>query len=102
MEGRPAPDARDRDGVALFQQALRSAGYGLERMRVLLRSENDNLTPRPDEVPIVERLLPPRDRLADLLRLFLLLVDVPASRAADALAPLPVERAERLGIVTRH
>lgn len=67
----------------------------------MLHAEGDNLTPRPSDIPIVMRLLPPRDRLADLLRLFLLRLDIPAARAADALAPLPVERAERLGIVTR-
>lgn len=67
----------------------------------MLHAEGDNLTPRPSDVPIVVRLLPQRDRLADLLRLFLLRLDVPGAAAADALAPLPVERAERLGMVTR-
>jgi methylase of polypeptide subunit release factors len=95
------PDARDRDGIALLRRALVSASYDPDRMKVLLRSEGENLTPRPSEMPVVDRLLPPRDRLADLLRLFVLLLDVPAARAADALAPLPLERAERLGVITR-
>jgi len=69
-------------------------------MRAMLRSEGDNVTPRQEDVPIVSRLLPERDRLADLLRLFLLRLDVPAGRAADALAPLPVERAARMALVT--
>ncbi len=94
------PDATDRAGVALFQKALRSAGYHPDRMRVMLRAEGENLTPRPEDVPVVARLLPERDRLADLLRLFLLRLDVPTARAADALAPLPVERAVRLRVIT--
>ena len=94
------PSAADSGGVALFRQALRSASYEPDRMKVMLRAEGENVTPRPEDVPVVARLLPERDRLADLLRLFLLRLDVPAGRAADALAPLPVERATRLGLVT--
>jgi len=93
------PDSADGGGIALFRRALRSAGYRPDRMRVMLRSEGENVTPRPEDVPVVERLLPERDRLADLLRMFLLRLDIPAARAADALAPLPLERATRMRVV---
>ncbi len=96
------PDSGDRAGIALFRQALRSASYHPDRMRVMLRAEGENVTPRPEDVPVVARLLPERDRLADLLRLFLLRLDVPAARAADALGPLPLERATRLRLVTQE
>ncbi|HKW78194.1 MAG TPA: methyltransferase [Candidatus Limnocylindria bacterium] len=95
------PSATDRDGIGLLRQALRSAGYEPDRMAVMLRSETGSLTPRPQDVQVIVRYLPERDRLADLMKLFLLRLEIPAARAADALAPLPLERAERIGVVAR-
>ncbi len=94
-------DASDREGIALLRTALRSAGYGPDRMQVMLRAESDNLTPRPEDVPVVLRLLPERDRLANLMRLFLLGLPLEDARAADALAPLGLDRALHLGVVAR-
>ena len=71
-------------------------------MRLMLRAESANLTPRPEDVPVLLRLLPEGDRLADLLRLFLISIDLDAEHARRALAPLPLERAIAMGILTRE
>lgn len=67
----------------------------------MLHGEGESLTPRAADVPIVLRLLPDHDRLADLLRLFLLAVDIAETDARGALAPLSLERAESLGLIAR-
>ena len=94
-------DARDRDGITRLREALRTGGYEPQRMRPMLRADSDNLTPRPADIPIVVRMLPKRERLADLLRLFLLGLSVPLADARAALAPLTVEHALRLGVIHR-
>lgn len=95
-------DASDREGIAQLAAALKAAPYEPGRMRVVMRSENENLTPRPEDIPVLLRLLPRDDRLANLLRLFLIGATVDEARATEALAPLAVERAIRMGVVTRE
>ncbi|HEU5287833.1 MAG TPA: hypothetical protein VFV20_05470, partial [Candidatus Limnocylindria bacterium] len=94
-------DASDHEGIAQLGAALRTAGYTPDRMKVALRAEGDNLTPRSEDVAVVLRLLPERDRLADVIRLFLLGVALDETRVADALAPLTVDHGLRLGILER-
>ncbi len=94
-------DGSDREGITLLREAVVSAAYDPEHMRVMLRAEGERLTPRPEDVPVLLRLLPQDDRLADLLRLFLISVDVEAEHPRRALAPLPLERALRLGLLRR-
>jgi SAM-dependent methyltransferase len=96
-----ALDVKDREGIALLRDALRSAGYEPEHMRPMLHAEGDNLQPREADIPVVLRLLPEGDRLADLLRMFLLALEVHEAGAAAALAPLSLERALRLGVIER-
>ena len=94
-------DTQDREGIARLREALRSGGYEPQRIRPMLRADGDNLTPRPADIPIVTRLLPKGERLAGLLRLFLLGLAVPLADARAALAPLTIERALRLGVIRR-
>jgi hypothetical protein len=42
-------DAQDREGIARLRQALRAGGYEPQRMRPMLRADDENLTPRPAE-----------------------------------------------------
>ncbi|MEP6695116.1 MAG: methyltransferase [Chloroflexota bacterium] len=100
-EASVALDITDREAIAQFRSALASAKYDVEHMRPLLRAESNNITPRPTDIPIIVRMLPKGERLASLLRLFLLGLAVPRSEARAALAPLSVERALRLGVIRR-
>jgi SAM-dependent methyltransferase len=59
-----------------------------------------SLTPAPAEIPLTERRLPPGERITTIIRLFLLDPSVSRPDAATALAPLGVEDAEALGLVT--
>jgi SAM-dependent methyltransferase len=91
----------DRDGILQLREALRTASYDAEHMRPMLRADGDSLTPRPADIPIILRILPTGDRLASLLRLFLIGLSLSQAEARDALAPLSVERALRLGVIKR-
>ena len=95
-------DVADRDAIALFAKALQTAPYHPDQMRVAMRAESDSLTPRPEDVPVLMRLMSPDDRLANLLRLFLFGALVDEAHAAAALDPLPVDRAVSLGVVRRE
>jgi len=94
-------DTEDRAGIAKLGEVLRSAGYDAKRIRPMLRTDSDSLTPRPSDVPIIVRLLPKGAPLATLLRLFLLSLPVPLADARAALSPLTVAHSLRLGIVRR-
>lgn len=94
-------DVRDREGIAKLREALRTGGYEPARMRPMLRADDENITPRPTDIPVVTRLLPEGDALATLLRLFLLGLAVPLADARAALAPLSIEHALRLGVIRR-
>ena len=94
-------DAADHEGITLLRHALRSAAYDPDHLRPLLHAEGENVLPRPEDVPVVKRLLPAHDRLADLVRLFLLAEPTSEADAAAALAPLALERAIGLGVVAR-
>jgi hypothetical protein len=49
------PVSRARRASRHSGQAFRAAGHEPDRMRVMLHSESDDLTPRPNEVPVIER-----------------------------------------------
>jgi len=100
-DGSVTLDTTDRAGIQLLRETLGSAHYDTEHMRPMLRADGDSLTPRPADIPIIVRLLPKGERLASLMRLFLLGLAVPRSEALEALVPLSVERASRLGVIRR-
>ena len=92
-------EVEDREGIRLLRQALDSAHFDIAHIRPMLRADSDSLTPRADDIPIVVRLLPKGDRLASLIRLFVMGLSVSEADASAALAPVSVERALRLGVV---
>jgi len=92
-------DVKDREGIQLLREAFDSAHYDTAHIRPMLRADSDSLTPRAGDIPIVVRLLPKGDRLASLIRLFVMGLSVSHSDASAALAPVSVERALRLGVI---
>jgi methylase of polypeptide subunit release factors len=79
---------------------LDDAGYDQDTVQGLLSTEvassRDSL-----ELPLYLRLLPQGERVSSLVKLFLLGAEVAAREAADALAPVPLERLEAMGVLTR-
>ncbi len=94
-------DVADGAGIARLHDALVTGSYDVEHVRPLLRGEGDALGIRPSDIPIVERLLPAGERLATLMRLFMLGVATSEADARAGLGPLPLEAALRLGVVRR-
>ncbi len=92
-------DVSDREGIQRLREAFSTAQYDAPHIRPMLRADSDNLTLRPADLPIIVRLLAKDERLASLLRLFLLGIPVPDIEARAALAPVSVERAVRLGVI---
>ncbi len=94
-------DAADGASIAQLREALVTGNYDVDHVRPLLRGEGDALGIRPSDIPIVERLLPAGERLATLMRLFMLGVATSEADARVGLGPLPLEGALRLGVVRR-
>jgi SAM-dependent methyltransferase len=93
-------DPERRDGIARLRSALEAHGYlrpeAAEALGVPFGSE-----PRRVDLPLyVRRLAAPRP-LHALVKLFALHIPVPEAQARAALAPLALEAAEELGVVTR-
>ncbi len=93
------PAAAPED-VQRLREALWAAGFNAERVAEAMRAEGAGFTPNPAHVPALLRLLPPTGALSTLIQLFLANVAVPVDAAASALAPLPLARAEAIGLLT--
>jgi|tagenome__1003787_1003787.scaffolds.fasta_scaffold20976640_2 SAM-dependent methyltransferase len=95
-----APLAAGDPAVRELRAALWAAGYTLPSVTELLGFEGDSVSVPPGQVHIVDRQLPQGDALATLVRLFLLVIPVPAADAEKALGTLSIERCRELGLVT--
>lgn len=100
MPGLPPPPVDDPDGIHQLRDALKTAGFDANRVGDALGIEGPNLTPSPAQVPVLLRSLGAEDRLATLVRLFVAAVPVSPEAAAAALAPLPLDRAIAMNLVT--
>ena len=92
-----APRTDDREGVAQLREVLHGAGFTAEAVQQALTTDGA-FSRNPEDFPLYLRLMP-ESRLATLVKLFFLGVRVPRDEAAQALAPLALERVERIGIV---
>jgi SAM-dependent methyltransferase len=95
---RTTPSSRRPESVAALRRAFTAAGYTFAAVREVLGTD-DTLTVMPQQVPLVNR------RLGDgafgtLVRLFLVGAPVTPEQATRALAPLPLQEAINLGVVT--
>lgn len=88
----------DSRTVSGLRRALASAGYTPEGVRAALDVEGEG-SPRLADVAVHLRRLADGEPLSTLIRLFLLGVGVPAAEAKRALAPAPLARLERLGLL---
>ena len=95
-----APRHDDAAAVALFRESLARSGYGAQALQETLGLQGP-FSRDPSEVPVYLRLLPEGEPLTGIAKLFLLRVSVDAEEAEAALAPLPLERAESMGLVER-
>jgi methylase of polypeptide subunit release factors len=93
-------DPERRDSIARLRSALEAHGYprpeSAEALGVPFGSE-----PRRIDLPLYLRRLAAPTPLHALIKLFALHAPVPEAQARAALAPLALESAEELGIVTR-
>jgi methylase of polypeptide subunit release factors len=100
MSGLPPPPVADPEGIHRLRAALRSVAFDAGGVGEALGIEGPNLTPSPAQVPVLLRSLGDGDPLATLIRLFVVTVPVAAEAAAAALAPLPLDRAVAMNLVT--
>jgi methylase of polypeptide subunit release factors len=91
------PPTADVAGVALLRQALEHNGFDASQVQEALATEV-SASREVAELPLYDRLLG-RDELGTLIRLFLLGLPVSRGEAERALHPLPLERANALGLV---
>jgi methylase of polypeptide subunit release factors len=94
-----APRVDDPQGIAALRAVLDAAGYSAERIERELELEGPYERSVADE-PLYLRLLPAGEAFSTLVALFLLGVPVSREDAERALAPLPLERVERMGLLT--
>jgi methylase of polypeptide subunit release factors len=92
--------ADDLEGIDLLREALDRADYDVDRIRATLDLQGP-FSRDPHEAPIYLRLLPD-DAFGTLARLFLLGQPVATDDARAALAPLELERLERMELVVPH
>jgi len=90
-------ETSDREAIATLRAVLDGAGYDSDGIKRALGSEGPFA--RDDNLPLYLRALPREGRLPTLVRLFFLGVPVAAEAAEAALAPLPLDRVEALGLV---
>jgi methylase of polypeptide subunit release factors len=91
------PTTDDLEGIDLLRAALDRAAYTVETIRDTLGLAGP-FSRDPHDLPVYLRLLPD-DPFGTLARLFLLGLQVDADAARVALAPLELERLERMGLV---
>ncbi|HEY2593813.1 MAG TPA: methyltransferase [Chloroflexota bacterium] len=95
---RTTPSSRRPEAVAALRRAFNVAGYTFDKVREVLGAD-ETLTVLPQQVPLVNRQLGD-GALGTLVRLFLVGAPVTPEQATRALAPLPLEEAVNLGVVT--
>ena len=94
------PRVDDPEVLLGLRERLREVEFTAEGIGGALGG--DTLSRDPQDVPRYLRQLPPGTPLTALVKLFLLDVPVDAATAADALAPVALERLERLGVLERR
>ncbi|MBV9577082.1 MAG: class I SAM-dependent methyltransferase [Chloroflexi bacterium] len=95
---RTTPSLRKPESIVALRRALDGAGYTFATVRDVLGAD-DTLLVLPHQVPLANRRLGDGP-LGTLIRLFLVDGTVTPEQAARALAPLGLEEAVGLGIVT--
>jgi SAM-dependent methyltransferase len=95
---REGPLTHDAEAIEQLRTTIAEAGYTDEAVKRALDTEvstsRDSL-----ELPLYLRILPSRERLSTLIKLFLLGLPSSADEAAAALAPLTLQRLESLGVL---
>ena len=94
-----APDP-DHPGIAALRSALWGVGFSVETIREVFGAEGDNLVPSATQVALLRRQLEPGTPLTTILSLFLLDLPVTTDEAARALAPLTIDAAQEIGVLT--
>src|SRR5438067_7271429 len=98
--GAGTPDVADPEAVTGLREILRAAGYTAEGIRSALATEGPFLRDSL-EFPFYLRVLSEGGALPTLIKLFRLGIPVDAGEAAEALAPIGIERLEKIGILSR-
>jgi methylase of polypeptide subunit release factors len=89
----------DGEAIVELRAVLDDANYTADGLSAALRA-TDAAPSDLREIPYFDRLLPRGERLTTLIELFHFGVAVERAEAADALAPVSLERLERLGLLT--
>jgi SAM-dependent methyltransferase len=89
------------DAVVAFATVLRSAGYSVRGVRDAIGS-GAAVSLSPTEVVAAQSRLEPGSRLASLIELFLLGVELPGRAAEAALAPVPVAELTAAGVIEQR
>ncbi len=88
----------DAPAMAELRQLLAAANYTVPGIQAALQT-GEELSSRPSDIPVHLRRLPAGAPLSTLIKLFLLQLAVPIDEARRALAPLALDRLERMGLV---
>jgi methylase of polypeptide subunit release factors len=94
------PNVSDPAAIGAFREVLDRAPFSAEAIREALGT-GDEVFSRHRDIPVHERRLRSRGSFGTLIRIFVLNLPVPEADAREALAPLPLEAAERMGVVRR-
>jgi SAM-dependent methyltransferase len=92
------PLADDAEGIAALRDVLLRAGYEAERIQEAV-GEQSGFVRDPADVPLYVRRLDPGAPLSTLIKLFLLDVSASREEVEAAVAPLGVDRLERMGVL---
>src|SRR5919201_4024776 len=90
----------DPEAIAGLREILRGLGYTAEAIRTALATEGPFVRD-PVEFPFYPRVLAGDEPLSTVIKLFRLGIPVEAEEAAAALAPLELERLEKIGLLAR-
>jgi SAM-dependent methyltransferase len=96
----PGPGLPARDLLAALRQHLGEAGYAEDGIRQVLGEDSRPFSRHP-ELAVARRRLP-EGPFGALIQLFLLGLPLDAGDARRALAPIPLERLSRVGLVERR
>ena len=94
-----SPSVADPKAVRVLREVLDRAPYTAEAIRAALGTEEDIMS-RVRDIPVHVRRLRDRGAFGALLRLFLLNVPTNADEIASALAPLTLDAAARMGLLS--
>ena len=95
------PHSDDPTAIATLREVLDRAPFTGDAIRAALGTEDEVLS-RSRDIPVHLRRLRDRGAFGALVQLFVLNVPVPIDLMREALAPLALETAERMGIVARE